>query len=56
VEVTEENRDASQEAKGKAMEAISEGTLHLPPLWNHTLLPLGLWPSRSCTTLQSVSL
>ncbi|KAJ1694898.1 hypothetical protein LUZ63_011596 [Rhynchospora breviuscula] len=25
VEVTEENRDASQEAKGKAMEAISEG-------------------------------
>ncbi|CAN1834276.1 Hsc70-interacting protein [Linum perenne] len=27
VEVTEENRDASQEAKGKAMEAISEGKL-----------------------------
>jgi hypothetical protein len=27
VEVTEENRDASQEAKGKAMEAMSEGTL-----------------------------
>lgn len=26
VEVTEENRDASQEAKGKAMEAMSEGT------------------------------
>ncbi|KAF8676738.1 hypothetical protein HU200_046853 [Digitaria exilis] len=27
VEVTEENRDASQEAKGKAMEAMSEGNL-----------------------------
>jgi suppressor of tumorigenicity protein 13 len=27
VEVTEENRDASQEAKGKAMEAMSEGKL-----------------------------
>jgi suppressor of tumorigenicity protein 13 len=27
VEVTEENRDASQESKGKAMEAISEGNL-----------------------------
>lgn len=27
VEVTEENRDASQEAKAQAMEAISEGIL-----------------------------
>lgn len=27
VEVTEENRDASQTAKGKAMEAISEGIM-----------------------------
>ena len=27
IEVTEENRDASQEAKGKAMEAMSEGTM-----------------------------
>ncbi|KAK8461210.1 hypothetical protein SEVIR_1G000400v4 [Setaria viridis] len=27
IEVTEENRDASQEAKGKAMEAMSEGKL-----------------------------
>lgn len=27
VEVTEENREASQEAKAKAMEAISEGIL-----------------------------
>jgi suppressor of tumorigenicity protein 13 len=27
VEVTEENREASQEAKGKAMEAISEGII-----------------------------
>lgn len=27
VEVTDENREASQEAKGKAMEAISEGML-----------------------------
>ena len=26
MEVTEENRDASQEAKAKAMEAISDGT------------------------------
>lgn len=25
VEVTDENRDVSQEAKGRAMEAISEG-------------------------------
>lgn len=25
IEVTDENRDASQEAKAKAMEAISEG-------------------------------
>ena len=30
VEVTEENRDASQEAKAQAMEAISEGILILP--------------------------
>jgi suppressor of tumorigenicity protein 13 len=29
IEVTEENRDASQEAKDKAMEAMSEGTLVL---------------------------
>jgi hypothetical protein len=27
VEVTEESRDASQEAKGMAMEAMSEGSL-----------------------------
>lgn len=30
IEVTEENRDASQEAKGKAMEAMSEGTHVFP--------------------------
>lgn len=28
LEVTDENRDASQEAKAKAMEAISEGIMH----------------------------
>lgn len=28
VEVSEENRDASQEAKIQAMEAISEGNVH----------------------------
>lgn len=27
IEVTEESRDASQEAKGKAMEALSEGVI-----------------------------
>jgi suppressor of tumorigenicity protein 13 len=42
VEVTEENRDASQEAKGKAMEAMSEGAL-LPPFSGiDPLLALGL--------------
>jgi len=48
VEVTEENRDASQEAKGKAMEAISEGTLLPPTLFGiDPLLALGLSPSGS---------
>lgn len=32
VEVTEESRDASQEAKGQAMEAISEGKCCTCPL------------------------
>lgn len=30
IDVTEENRDASQEAKSKAMEAMSEGALFSP--------------------------
>lgn len=42
VEVTEENRDASQEAKMQAMEAISEGTLLLWTLsfWQVLLITL----------------
>lgn len=33
VEVSEENRDASQEAKIQAMEAISEGTFCISWMW-----------------------
>uniref|UniRef100_A0A0D9VB05 STI1 domain-containing protein n=1 Tax=Leersia perrieri TaxID=77586 RepID=A0A0D9VB05_9ORYZ len=37
IEVTEENRDASQEAKSKAMEAMSEGSLLSPPRWPYLI-------------------
>jgi hypothetical protein len=39
VEVTEESRDASQEAKAKAMDAISEGIImYKLCLWVHACL------------------
>ena len=41
VEVTEENRDASQEAKGKSMEAISEGVCVC--LWMAQLCIYVMW-------------